>query len=190
MKTIAVDIDDTLNNFSEVLQNTIFTADEGYPVSPEKFPEYLERLRKEERDAGELLSTEFSFFRQIIHCRCYELAAARPDAVEFMRWLREDGWRIVICTQRDLRRTDESTRKWLNDNGIPFDYLFIALDKLGFCRAWDIAYLVDDHLFSVLHADKYAVDVFYPILPKHPQAEARRAKGFRHFNEVRQWITK
>jgi hypothetical protein len=34
---------------------------------------------------------------------CYRRAQARVDGVAFMQWLKRGGWRIVICTQRDLR---------------------------------------------------------------------------------------
>lgn len=191
MKTIAIDIDDTLNNYSEILQKTDFVYNESYRLSHDTFDRYLEMIRNEKADKNDLLSTEFSYLRQKINGECYQLAVARRDAVEFMQWLKENGWRIVICTHRDLRRTEELTRKWMHDNRIPFDYLFIAVDKLNFCKAWGIEYLVDDHLFSVRFADGYGVNVFFPIMAKHENAEVKRARlarGFRSFHEVRQWI--
>jgi len=188
VKAIAIDIDDTLNNFSEVLLGTEFCHDESYPVAKEVFGRYVEMVRRQTGDEGLLLDREFSFVRQRVHGECYERAVARTGAVEFMRWLREDGWRIVICTQRDLRRMEESTRRWLERNGIPFDYLFIAVDKLGFCKDWGIDHLVDDHLYSVRFAEKYGVNVFYPIMAKHEKEEGVRARGFRNFEEVRRWI--
>ena len=187
-RTIAIDIDDTLNNFTEILQGTKFPYNESYPFPAEIFDKYLTMLRKETADESVLLSRDFSFLRQTINGECFERAVARPDGVEFVRWLREEGWRIVICTQRDLRRAEGPTRKWLHDNGIPFDYLFIAVDKLAFCKDWGIEHLVDDHLYSVRFADKYGVNVFYPIMAKHEKSEAQRARGFRSFNEVRRWI--
>ena len=188
MKTIAIDIDDTLNNFTEILRGRAFSHDESYPFPAETFDKYLEMLRTERAGEDDLLSTEFSFFRQRINGECFELAVARGGAAEFVRWLRDTGWRIVICTQRDLRRTDGATRKWLKENGIPFDYLFIAVDKLGFCKDWGIEYLVDDHLFSVRYADEYGIKVFYPIMAKHDKTAAKMARGFTSFTEVRQWI--
>jgi hypothetical protein len=188
IRTIAIDIDDTLNNFSEILHGTNFTHNETYPFPDAKFDEYLATLRKETADEATLRSREFSFLRQTINGECYVSAVARPDGVEFVQSLKEDGWRIVICTHRDLRRTQAPTRQWLNDNGIPFDYLFIAVDKLAFCKDWGIEYLVDDHLYSIRLAGEYGVNVFYPIMAKHGKSEARLARGFRSFNEVRQWI--
>jgi uncharacterized HAD superfamily protein len=191
MNTIAIDIDDTLNNYSEILHTTNFAFDENYNISRDTFDRYLEMIKNEKADRGDLLSAGFSFLRQKINGECYQSAVARPDAVEFMQWLRRKGWRIVICTHRDLRRTEEITRKWMRDNRIPFDYLFIAVDKLKFCKKWGIDYLVDDHLFSVRFADQYGVEVFFPTMAKHEGEGVRHsslARGFTSFNEVRLWI--
>ena len=46
-RTIAIDIDDTLNNFTEILQGTNFSHDESYPFPAETFDKYLAMLRKE-----------------------------------------------------------------------------------------------------------------------------------------------
>jgi hypothetical protein len=188
MKTIAVDLDDTLNDFSETLRSTRFSDSGTFGVSAEVYETYLARLRGGEADTDELLSTEYSYFCFNIHLECYRVAKARADGVEFMRWLREKGWRIVICTHRDLRRSNECTREWLGDNGIPFDYLFRALNKLEFCRVWGIRYLVDDHLWNLVQEGSYDVEVFHPRMAKHVEREFLRGKGFGSFEEVKQWI--
>jgi len=188
MKTIAVDLDDTLSNFTETIQRTQFPNPDKYGLSSEVFGRYIAMLRGGVSDAGDLLSTEYSYFCYKIHSECYKLATARPDGVEFMQWLRANGWRIVICTHRDLRRSNEGTRQWLRDNGIPFDFLFLALNKLDFCKAWEIQYLVDDHLFNLLHGDRYDIDIFYPIMSKHATFEKRAGRGFHDFGEIKQWI--
>jgi hypothetical protein len=188
MKTIAVDIDDTLNDFTATLRNTEFPADERYPLPDAVFKAYLERLRSGSEDASELLVNEFSFFRQRIHLQCYSLARARPDGVEFMRWLRGAGWRIVICSSRDLRRAAPRTRQWLDENEIPFDHLFMAGNKIVFCRAWGIPHLIDDDVFNIVHGPPYGVSVFYPVMDKHKSLPAGQARGFGSFEEVKRWI--
>jgi 5'(3')-deoxyribonucleotidase len=187
-KTIAVDLDDTLNNFTQTLQGTPFAYDRGYAFSEEVFGNYLARLRAASRDESDLLSTEYSFFRYKVHQRCYELARARGDGVDFMRWLRASGWRIVICTHRDLRRANACTRRWLADNGIPFDHLFMAWNKIVFCRAWGISHLVDDDPFNIRYGDGYGVKVYYPIMERREPLGDNRARGFSDFGEVRRWI--
>jgi 5'(3')-deoxyribonucleotidase len=190
MKTIAIDLDDTLNNFADTLQNTRFSHNPAYGISAETFDTYLRTLRSGAPDGNELLSTEYSYFCHKIHVQCYQLAHTRPGAVEFMQWLRTNDWRIVICTHRDLRRSNECTRQWLQDNGIPFDYLFRALNKLEFCRLWGINILVDDHVLNLIQEGTYEVEVFHPNMSKHEDREFRRGRGFTHFEELKQWIQK
>jgi len=187
-RTIAVDLDDTLNNFTETLHTGDFGFDAAYGLPEQAFAGYMERLRNGSMDVDDLLSTEYSFFRYKIHLRCYELARARADGVDFMRWLEAAGWRIVICTHRDLRRANACTRRWLTDNGIPFDHLFMAWNKIVFCRAWGIRHLVDDDAFNIAHGEPYGVNVYYPIMERRRPLEANRARGFSSFEEVKQWI--
>jgi hypothetical protein len=187
-KTIAVDLDDTLNNFTQTLKTASFAYDGSYRLSEPVFNGYLERLRSGAREEGDLLSTEYSFFRYKIHQRCYELSAARADGVAFMRWLRAAGWRIVICTHRDLRRANACTRQWLGDNGIPFDHLFMAWNKIVFCSAWGIGHLVDDDPFTITHGDTHGVRVYYPMLERLRALEPNNARAFSAFDEVRRWI--
>jgi 5'(3')-deoxyribonucleotidase len=187
-KTIAIDLDDTLNNFTETLQDTEFTREVTPGLSQEAFDAHLARLRAGIKEDSDLLSTEYSFFRYRIHQRCYERAAARPDGVEFMRWLRASGWRIVLCTHRDLRRANECTRRWLDENGIPFDHLFMAWNKIVFCRLWGIGHLVDDDPFNIRYGAPHGVQVYYPKLERHRGLEPGGARGFSEFGEVRSWI--
>ncbi|MDR3588822.1 MAG: hypothetical protein P4N41_04115 [Negativicutes bacterium] len=188
IRTIAVDLDDTLNNFTETLQQTTFDYSDDYAFSQDIFQDYLARIRSGEPDGSELLSTEYSFFRYRIHQQCYQLAGARSDGVEFLQWLKKKGWRIVICTYRDLRRANECTGKWLKDNNIPYDHLFMAWNKIVFCRAWGIDYLVDDDIFNIIHGERYAVSVFYPVMAKHQSLADYKARGFKIFDEVKQWM--
>jgi hypothetical protein len=187
-RTIAVDLDDTLNDFTETLRRTEFTHDGTFSFPPEVFDRYMQRLRSGVPEDSELLATEYSFFKNRIHQRCHELATARADGVEFMNGLRRDGWRIVICTYRDLRRSNASTRKWLNANGIPFDHLFMAWNKIVFCKAWGIEHLVDDHSFNAVHGRRFGVNVYYPLRGGQDGMADHGARGFNSFGEVRQWI--
>jgi hypothetical protein len=186
--TIAIDLDDTLNNFTETLRTAEFVRGEADAVSKEAFDAHLARIRSGAKDESELLSTEYSFLRYRIHQRCYELARARADGVLFMQWLRAAGWRIVLCTHRDLRRANACTRLWLQENAIPFDHLFMAWNKIVFCRLWGIEHLVDDDPFNIRYGEPHGVNVYYPILGHNVPEEPGGARGFRSFEEVRRWI--
>jgi len=187
-RIIAVDLDDTLNNFTETLQSTPFEREPTEPVSETAYGDYLRQVRGLDPDEGDLLSTEYTFFRARIHLRCFRLARPRLGAVPFMQRLRQDGWRIVICTQRDLRRSHDLTRDWLQTHGIPFDHLFMAANKIVFCRLWGIPLLVDDDLFQIAHGATYGVQVFYPAMNKHAELGSTGARGFNSFAELYPWI--
>lgn len=186
-QVIAVDIDDTLNDFTATLRTTPFPYDPKFALPEATFAAYLPRVRYEEPEPGDRLSTEYSLFRYKIHEECYRRAAARADGVAFMQWLKARDWRIVICTHRDLRRAHDCTRTWLNDHRIPFDYLFTAFNKIAFCRAWNIAYLVDDDANSVAYGPSYGVRVFHRIAD-HDAGPSASGGGFRSFDEVKPWI--
>ncbi len=194
MKTIAIDLDDTLNNFTETLQRMQFVRDERHALSEEVYQDYLAKLRCGWTESGDLLSIEYSFFRYKIHQRCYERARARSDGVRFTQWLRQNRWRIVICTYRDLRREQDCTRKWLADNEIPFDYLFMTGNKIGFCKAWGIEHLVDNEAINITLGERFGVNVYYPAaerlpaLPTNPVQTPGAARAFQTFDEIKPWI--
>ncbi len=170
------------------MQKTRFVHDNTYPFTKDTFKGYIEKIQSGVPDNSELLSTEYSFFRFKIHEQCYQLANARRDGVEFMQWLKRNGWRIIICTYRDLRRANDCTRKWLKDNDIPFDHLFMAWNKIVFCNIWGIKYLIDDDVFNIIHGGRYGVNVYFPITEKNKRMQCDGARGFKTFDEVKQWI--
>lgn len=180
-------MDDTLNNYSEVLEKTEFPYDESYRLTPENFHKYLAHIKSGEQDHGELLCTEYSYFKIKIQIQCHHLAQAKPDAIDFMQWLKANDWRIIICTYRDLRRTDY-TQQWLRDNRIPYDHIFCVHNKIVFCRMWGIEHLIDDEPVNILYGATYGVNVYYPLMEKHQDMPIAGARGFRSFEEVKRWI--
>jgi hypothetical protein len=111
-----------------------------------------------------------------------------------MRWLRQNHWRIVICTYRDLRRAQDCTRAWLRENDIPFDHLFMAWNKIVFCKVWGIEHLVDDDAFNLAYGAQYGVNVYFPAggrcpaVPTNPSPGTRGTRGFQRFDEIIPWI--
>lgn len=187
-RTIAVDIDDTLNDFSQTLSTHPFPFDPSYALPEGRFRLYLERTRAGAPEPGDLLSTEFAYFRFRIHEQCFRAARPREGAADFLRRLKSAGWRIVICTRRDLRRAAEATNAWLADNRMSFDDLFMAQNKVAFCRAWSIGHLVDDDPFSIVHGPPLGVNVYAPATGPHPPPPEGPARRFSSFPELAQWI--
>lgn len=189
MKVIAVDIDNVLNNFSATLASSTFKYNDLYGLSREEFDYYLDLVKRNAFAESKFLTTKFSDFRYRIHAQCYRLAQANPDGVRFMQWLKENGWKVVICTKRNLRLTGECTKKWLRDNQIPYDYLFMALNKIVFCKLWGVSHLIDDDTLNIIHGELYGITVYYPIfMDKHSSVASHAAKGFTRFEEIKQWI--
>jgi len=188
MKVIAVDIDDVLNNFSDTLASSTFKYNDSYGLSCEEFDKYLDLVKRNVFVDSDFLTTKFSDFRYRMHKQCYCLAQANLDGVQFMHWLKDNGWKIVICTKRNLRLTGEGTKKWLQDNHIPYDYLSMALNKIVFCKLWDVRYLIDDDILNITHGERYGIKVYYPIMAKHSSVVSHTAKGFTRFEEIKQWI--
>lgn len=188
MKVIAVDIDNVLNNFSDTLAQSTFIFKDSYGISQEKFSHYLELVKRDDFAESKFLTNKFSDFRYRIHEECYPLAQANADGVKFMNWLKANDWKVVICTKRNLRLAGECTKKWLYENQIPYDYLVMALNKIVFCKLWDVPYLIDDDLLNITYGEHYGIQVFYPIMTKHSRVVSQTAKGFTQFEEIKQWI--
>lgn len=188
MKIVAVDIDNVMNNFAETLADTDFPYDKSYGLSHEEFDDYLALIKNDSFQKSEFLTSKFSDFRYRIHAQCYRSAKANWGAVEFMRWLKDSGWNTVICTKRDLRLTGEITKKWLQDNKIAYDYLFMAVNKILFCKLWNINHLIDDDVFNIINGEVYGVKVYYPVMPKYYSVIPGTAKGFTSFEELKHWM--
>lgn len=188
MKVIAVDIDNVLNDFSATLAGTEFKYNDSYGLSREEFANYLALVKRDVAAESKFLTTKFSDFRYRIHEQCYSLAQADPAGVQFMHWLKDNGWQVVICTKRNLRLTGEGTKKWLQDNHIPYDYLFMAPNKIAFCKLWGIPYLIDDDILNITQGGLYGIKVYYPVRVKPGLAFPRTAQGFTGFEELKQWI--
>jgi hypothetical protein len=143
MKVIAVNLDDTLNNFTEVLQTTDFCFDPSYGLHEADFAQFISHVRAGFDEGSNLVSTPFSFFKSRLYQECYNLALVRPSAALAVQQLKRDGWRICICTKRDLRRAITSTKRWLHANQVPYDYIFMVPDLARFCKDWSIDMAID-----------------------------------------------
>lgn len=192
MKVIAIDIDNVLNDFDATLANTDFVYNDSYGVSQHDFVQYIAAVKRNEPIATKFLTTKYSDFRSRIHGQCYLLAQARFDGVEFMQWLRKNRWKIIICTKRNLRLAGDPTKQWLANNRIPYDYLVMALNKIVFCKLWQVPYLVDDDPLNVAYGQRYGIQVFYPSAPADSRnnrtQQAYCARGFSNFEEIKPWI--
>lgn len=188
MKVIAVDIDNVLNNFSATLDNAVFPYNDTYGLSREEFIEFLALIKSNQFAESKFLTSKFSDFRYRIHAQCYRLAKANPEAIGFMQWLKDNDWKIAICTKRNLRLCGDDTKQWLKTHNIPYDYLVMALNKVVFCKLWNVPYLVDDDVLNITYGAAYGITVFYPIMDKHCVLPGNAGQGFTKFEEIQEWI--
>jgi hypothetical protein len=190
-KTIAVDLDDTLNNFTDILQRTDFPYDQSYGVSEADFVRYRQAIKNNVLIyENKLHINNYSSCRYKIYEQCHKLAEAKAEGVKFMDWLKATGWRVVLCTYRDLSRASDYTLAWIRDNHIPYDYLFTVKNKPQFCNLWGISILIDDSNYNILCGQQLGIQVYYPLMAKHENIQTTTARGFSTFDEVKTWITK
>lgn len=147
-KEIAIIIDDVLNNFSEVLNQSGIIFDSRIhsvtnPLLKRCLYDYI---------SGQPTKPAF----QAMNSTVQEQGAA------FLRSLSERGWEIALCTNRDLRFAFETTKTWLQDNKIPYNYLIQTSDPIEFCQRSDIHYLISDRPYnSSINVNIFCCPVLY-----------------------------
>jgi len=195
MKYIAIDIDDTLNNFSETLKTSEFTYEDQ-----DIYNKYIAKVKNDVIDEG---NNELMNLRHSIHLQCYKLAKLKPGALDFMQWLKyQKGYTIVLLTYRDLRYCIDDTKAWLKANRLPYDYIFKADNKIVFCNIWKIPILIDDAKVNIISSgvDDY-LQLYYPICTHNENFVTEwtaydedftlgNTKGFHNFEEVKGWMIK
>ncbi len=83
----------------------------------------------------------------------------KKGAIEFLNFLHENGCKIVIATARATdwhTNPDEITIKWLKDNKIPYDTVYVGRrDKEKICEEVDADYFIDDDVSIVESVANY-----------------------------------
>ena len=134
-KKIAIIIDDVLNNFSEMLNQSGILFDSRIhsvtdPLLKRCLYDYI---------SGQPQKSAFQAMN----------SAVPEQAAAFLQSLSKHGWEITLCTNRDLRFAFEITKTWRSDNIIPYDYLIQTNDPIEFCQKADIHYLISDRPYSI-----------------------------------------
>lgn len=83
----------------------------------------------------------------------------KKGAIEFLNFLHENGCKIVIATARATdwhTNLEEITIKWLKDNKIPYDTVYVGRrDKEKICEEVDADYFIDDDVSIVESVANY-----------------------------------
>lgn len=187
-KVIAVDIDDTLNNFSETLKNISLKHKDYDWLYKDKteFNKMITKVKNNDFTDDEYKTLKIKQFITLVHQEVYLQAKARPDAIKFMQWLKSNNWKIIILTYRDLRKIFSETKEWFAKYHIPYDYFFSAGNKLVFCGIWKIRYLIDDNPVNIVSGPPLGINTYYPINDVNRALKTKdiKAIGFDKFDEL------
>lgn len=178
MPTIAVDIDDTLNNW-QITCVAYANRLTGRALCYDDMKEYgLSKFFGWDPD-------ERQTFWQRYELVSYRRAQVQPGAADMLDALRRCGWHIIILTARPWRPPTEAvTRAWLQENGIVYDELVFDADKATFCRQRQVAVLVEDAPHNVLPCCAAGVRVFMPRQPYNRTIAAAGVVPFTHWREL------
>ncbi len=157
---IGVDIDDTLSKTTDYLYDKAIAFSRNAlhrePVinREEKFPRCLGWSREE----------VMKFFNEVFEKEVLNIPPLE-EAREYLKKLKEEGYKIFIITARDsFHLTDpyEKSLKWLEKNDIPFDKLIVGSKyKSEVCQKERIDIMIDDSFHQCSYiADHLKIKVF------------------------------
>lgn len=169
-KSVVVMLDDVLNTFTDTLHKM------GVSYNP----------KRQSISDRSFLSVFYTREGQLtpVAQKAMGKTPPRPDGLAFLRWLKEGGWTVILCTNRDIRLAYDVTKRWLDAHGAEYDYLFTATTPAGLCIDMESSFLVynlpddsGDHLNVVTFAPS-------PFGVKEPVVLG----DFQTFEEVKQCI--
>lgn len=163
---IGIDIDDTINNLSNIL------VEYGEKYNEENSIQY--EIQKDnynfQKAFGWTQEQEEDFKAKYIGT-CLAKATIKKGAKEYINKLKEEGNHIFIitarCPEETVKNVKEISEKWLKENGIELDKLEMGCDpKVEKCREHKIDVFIDDnarHCTSVKETLKIPVLLFDSI---------------------------
>lgn len=166
-KVIAVDIDNVLNDFDDILGKVEFPYDK----------------------TNSSWGSAWNHAHKLAHVQ----AKVKQGASEFLCYLKQNNYRVIIMTRRDLRYALEYTKIFLKNNNLPYDDILQSNIKAVTCSLWNIPILIDDEIEPIMLSNKLSnpVQVYYPIMDKHngiAEDPHITAIGYHCFKELKQWI--
>lgn len=196
-KVIAVDIDNVLNDFDDTLRKIEFPYDKANSSwgsvhhSEEDFVRKLDIIKQQKAELR--YDKTFNAMWNHAHKLAHMQAQVRSGASEFLWYLKQNNYRVIIMTRRDLRYALEYTKNFLKNNNLPYDDMLQSNIKAATCSLWNIPILIDDEIEPIVLSNKLSnpVQVYYPIMDKHKglaEEPQITAIGYNCFKELKQWI--
>jgi hypothetical protein len=128
IKAVTVMLDDIVNNFTPMLSSLGIEYDAKFQsISDQKFRDIFYT------PTGELKPLAVKVMGSV---------SAKDDGIGFCKWLKENGWLVVLCTERDIRMSYDITKTWLDEHDVQYDYLFTATTPAGLCLDMAIPFMI------------------------------------------------
>lgn len=172
-KAVTVMLDDIINNFSQ----TVNAAGVEFDARTQSiFDEKLAGVFT--KPPGELTDLAVKVFTE---------TAAKPDGIALLDWLKENGWIVVLCANRDIRLCYDITVNWLKKYNVAYDYIFTATSPAGLCMDMDIGLMI----YNLPEGNKNNINVVsFPFSPADGQKQPLIIGEFKSFEEVKECILK
>jgi uncharacterized HAD superfamily protein len=188
---IGIDIDDTLNDVKEKLENAGFnyakSLGKNIVLSDDK-------CRKDNK--GSHISDKFNFtyeelkhFLGPIQDEIINNANPKNNASNILKKLKELGHEIYIITARDSEFHEDpykQSKEWLDSNNIVFDKLIVnAIEKDIICKEENIDLFIDDSLYNCISVSNLGIKT---ILFSNNESNYSNIISISNWNDIYKYI--
>lgn len=189
MKKIGIDIDDTVMNTFDVIEEAAryfdkyFLENKGYQdITKYDFHERFYWTSEEKK-------AFFNYFRKN---KLYLKAKPKGDALYYLEKLYNEGYEIYFLTRR---KKDEKldilsiTKNDLISKGFKFTDCYIGLSKKGeACKNLGIDVFIDDAVIQIEDVNNYGIKTILVDNWYNKEYKGLRAKNFQEiYNIIRKW---
>lgn len=186
---IGIDIDDTVMNTIEVIEEAAldfdkyFLANKGYQdITKYDFHERFYWTSEEKK-------AFFNYFRKN---KLYLKATPKGDALYYLEKLYKEGYEIYFLTRRS---NDEKldilgiTKDDLTKKGFKYHDCYIGLSKKGeACKNLGIDVFIDDSVMQIEDVNKYGIKTILVDNWYNKEYKGLKAQGFQEiYNTIRKW---
>lgn len=177
---IGIDIDDTLNNLSDIL------IEYGKKYNKENAIEHeIQENRYDFEEAFGWNKEQENKFKEQYIATCLSQATIKNGAKEYIHKLKGEGHKVYIITARTpeetVKNVQEISEEWLKRNGIELDKLEVGCEqKVDKCREHKIDVFIDD---NTDHCKAVHESLGIPVI----LFDSIYNQGVKDFNRVYNW---
>lgn len=160
---IGIDIDDTLTNIKEELDNAWdeYAKKLGKKINKNEYDWKHDNNGKSMQKKYNLSYEELKYFLATTHEEITSKALPRNNVKEIIDKLKKDGHEIYIITARDSEFHKDPyklSKDWLEKNYIYYDKIIVnAREKAPVCQEEKIDVFIDDQLNNCMEVSKVGI---------------------------------